>query len=41
MTLLNYYIVHRSTGISYDPDYICSRGKIMTAISNHIIQLSK
>jgi hypothetical protein len=32
--LINYYILHKSSGISYDPTYISTNGKIMTAISN-------
>jgi hypothetical protein len=36
--LLNYYIVHRESGLSYDPDFISRNGKIMTAIANSAIK---
>jgi len=32
--LLNYYIVHRESGVSYDPTYITSTNTLMLAVSN-------
>lgn len=32
--LVNYYIVHRATGISYNPTYITTGNGLMLAISN-------
>lgn len=32
--LVNYYIVKKSTGVTYNPDFITSTGQLMIATSN-------
>ena len=39
--LINYYIVHRATGVSFDPTYISRSGAIMTAIANTAVNKDK
>lgn len=36
--LINYYIIHRESGISYNPDFISSTGNIMTATTNSALR---